>query len=345
MIKMSSAAAAGAKEALRDKIRGCLVGALIGDCLGAPVECIYWDGLSPDRVEKQFEKYATDSPGKIYKYTDDTAMARQVAQSLIEHKGSVNAEDMARKFQLEYFREPQRGYGGAVIEVFTKLRAQMKKEDSENSDCFQPAREQFDGSGSYGNGAAMRVHPFGIAAQNMHQVCEMAAVQSRLTHAHRDAVDGAVIQAAAVHLALTSTDTTSRTDFITSLMKEVSDTSAYDLSVINDLLDRDEPLETKSLVEALGNDVSALNSVPAAIFSFVKEAFEATTNDENPFLRTLKTALRFGGDSDTIGSMAGAIAGAKYGRSAIPDQLAKICEGVEHAEEQADEIYQLVKGH
>ena len=39
--------------------------------------------------------------------------------------------------------------------------------------------------------------------------------------------------------------------------------------------------------------------------------------------------------------MAGAIAGAMYGRSGIPDQLAEICEGVKDAEEQAEKLHQI----
>ena len=39
--------------------------------------------------------------------------------------------------------------------------------------------------------------------------------------------------------------------------------------------------------------------------------------------------------------MAEAIAGAVYGRSGIPDQLAEICEGVKDAEEQAEKLHQI----
>ena len=49
------------------------------------------------------------------------------------------------------------------------------------------------------------------------------------------------------------------------------------------------------------------------------------------------------GDSDTIGSMAGAIAGARFGMSSIPKELMRICEGVDHAEQQADKMFNLIK--
>ena len=60
-----------------DKFKGCLVGAVIGDCLGAPVECQWWGGIPAERVEKRFEDYYNHgSNSRLFKYTDDTAMAR-----------------------------------------------------------------------------------------------------------------------------------------------------------------------------------------------------------------------------------------------------------------------------
>ena len=51
--------------------------------------------------------------------------------------------------------------------------------------------------------------------------------------------------------------------------------------------------------------------------------------------------MSFGGDSDTIMSMAGAIAGAYYGEKNIPQNLMNICEGVSDAQYQADEIFKV----
>ena len=60
------------------------------------------------------------------------------------------------------------------------------------------------------------------------------------------------------------------------------------------------------------------------------------------FFRTLKYAYAFGGDTDTIGSMAGALAGAHYGLSAIPRHLVERCEGAENAERQGEALYEAV---
>ena len=62
---------------------------------------------------------------------------------------------------MEYFKEDFRGYGGNVIEVFHQLR------DENFEDVFGPASRQFGGTGSYGNGAAMRIAPAAVYGRNM----------------------------------------------------------------------------------------------------------------------------------------------------------------------------------
>ena len=59
-------------------------------------------------------------------------------------------------------------------------------------------------------------------------------------------------------------------------------------------------------------------------------------------LRTLKYAFSFGGDTDTIGSMAGALAGAHFGLSAIPRPLVERCEATKDAERQGEALYEVI---
>ena len=60
---------------------------------------------------------------------------------------------LLNSFVKEYYEEPLRGYGGNVINVFEQLKADNCK------DPHGPAKKQFGGSGSYGNGGAMRISP------------------------------------------------------------------------------------------------------------------------------------------------------------------------------------------
>jgi ADP-ribosylglycohydrolase len=65
-----------------------------------------------------------------------------------------------------------------------------------------------------------------------------------------------------------------------------------------------------------GFDVSCQGSVPEAIIAFL---------EGNSFEEIIRLAISLGGDSDTIGAMAGAIAACMY---PIPDEIAKRCDSI-----------------
>lgn len=61
------------------------------------------------------------------------------------------------RFTDDYFNQKiNRGYGTHVRTVFSKLK------ESNYEDVFKPAKEQFNGSGSFGNGGAMRMAPIAL---------------------------------------------------------------------------------------------------------------------------------------------------------------------------------------
>ena len=326
---------------LLDKFRGCLIGAVVGDCLGSPVECKYWDGIDPAKVIKRFSTYKEHGQdamsSKVYKYTDDTAMARQLANSLIDNQ-RLDTSDLARRFCSEYYAQPWRGYGQSVTQVFEKLNDMFNGDHSSSADVFKPASEQFDGSGSYGNGSAMRAHPVGVFGDDIDAVKDLAARQGLLTHAHPDGVNGGVFQAVAVHLALIDFPTE---EFLASLSKLFPEESYGDrVKSIEKLLKK--PHSNKEAIQTLGNDIAAINSVPTAVYCFLRGQDPVEGLSSNAFQRTLELAMGFGGDTDTIMSMAGAMAGARYGRRGIPDDLVKICEGVDDADDQAEKLHKFV---
>lgn len=150
-----------------NKFRGTLVGALVGDCLGS-----HYEGVSRILPWAEVTDYTStkikDSRGLI-SYTDDSAMTRAICKSLTEQKKYDN-RSMAQEFMEEYFRDPHRGYGAAVGTVFGRLR------DENPEDVTLPARSQFDGQGSYGNGAAMRISPVALFSQNSAEVQKVRSV-------------------------------------------------------------------------------------------------------------------------------------------------------------------------
>ena len=60
------------------------------------------------------------------------------------------------------------------------------------------------------------------------------------------------------------------------------------------------------------------------------------------FKHCLQLAMLFGGNVNTIMSMTGVIAGAYFGESGIPDYMKRICERVDNAMRQADQLHKLV---
>jgi len=88
----------------------------------------------------------------------------------------------------------------------------------------------------------------------------------------------------------------------------------------------------RDVVKIFGNDISAQQAVPAAICTFVKCL-------HLDFSETLISAFSLGGDTDTIGTMAGSLAGAYFGYSSIPVEWRNSCEGVDDAISFADQFY------
>jgi len=333
---------------LMDRFTGAMLGGLVGDCLGATFEMRFENLVPVRKIDTFFEdlKNMDMEVDDKLKYTDDTAMARQIALSYIEHK-KLDPKAIAKNFSDEYFKEPWRGYGGSVVEVFEKLRA------SNCEDHFKPASEQFAGSGSYGNGAGMRAHPIALACAGYppEQVVEQAKAVAKLTHSHPLGVHGGVIQTMAVYHALHGRTSAQILEKIKELVEDLeknyesSTASTYKnkLKLVDQFLGKpDDDLD--EICFELGNDVSAVDSVPTALFCFLKIMHEAKREDPIPlpeacFERVLRLAIRMGGDTDTIASMACSIAGAYLGRQAIPAHFLEVCENAGQVEEVGGRIF------
>lgn len=327
------------------RFRGALLGALMGDCMGS-----LFEGKTPS-VRAVLNVMDKDGKPKVLTYTDDTAMTRSMVQSLLENKG-FDAKDLADRFTKEYFKDPDRGYGAGVIHVFEKLCS------GEYSNVFTPAKEQFNGKGSYGNGAAMRAVAIPLAFPNIDDIIEYAKTSGKLTHASSLGYNGAVLQALAVHYALQGE---SRDSFLSRLLEDMvrieadekSRSDAMELELgefpyckrlekIKEFLDKG-CVPREDVVDQLGNGVAALESVPTAIYAFLHcmGPVEELPKEFNNLQRTLGYCFLLGGDTDTIATMAGAIAGAYHGDKQVPSEWKLRSESYEDAEKWAEELHQL----
>jgi len=336
-----------------NKFKGAMIGGLIGDCLGATFEMKY-EGMVPlnkvssfldsvKRIDMDKEPETED----CFEFTDDSAMARQIAKSFID-QGKVDCKHLAQCFSEEYFREPWRGYGGSVVEVFQKLR------DSEYRDPFKPANEQFNGSGSYGNGAGMRAHPLGLACFNKStkETETIAENVSKLTHSHHLGVTGGVMQTMAVLNALRGDSPKDNLKKIKEIVqereKDIKDDTAslykHKMELVENHLNCTED-DLPEIAFELGNDVSAVDSVPTAFFCYLKVSLDDNIRKEHKFEEILKLSIRMGGDTDTIASMACAVAGADLGLDLIPQHLITCCEKQTESIKMAEEMWNIVQNN
>lgn len=332
------------------KFRGSLLGVVLGDCLGSPYEGEY--NVSKVVLQRFFDKLTGPYfKAPIHQYTDDTVMTMCVAGSLIEKK-EFDDKDLAKRFVSEFYRESKRGYGANIIEVFHKLRVQKFEA------VWQPAREQFEGSGSYGNGGAMRIAPVALYFNNNYkEMLNIAKKCTELTHTHRLGVNGALLQCIAVHqsLFLNPMKPLDVKEFTNNLIIKVADIEKENpgldfedanpykkqLEAMEKLLSQ-ENVHDEEVETVLGTSIAALYSVPTAVYCFLRAQQPIPKIETNcPFQRTIQYAISLGGDTDTIASMAGAIAGAFYGYDVINKNLLKHCEGSDKVTELADKLYSL----
>lgn len=159
-------------------MRASLDGLSVGDAFG---ECFFQPpGILADALERR--RVPRPAP---WRWTDDTAMALSVVDALTAD-GTIDPAGLARRFAARYAAEPARGYGGGAHQLLSALQA--------GADWEAAAAQLFDGQGSYGNGAAMRVAPLGafFADQPLSRVVEEAHRSAAPTHAHADGQAGAV---------------------------------------------------------------------------------------------------------------------------------------------------------
>ena len=315
---------------LKSKFIGSLVGTAVGDGLGASLEGAHL--VEPDQV------LALGAERLRLIYTDDTHMAIGVAESLLERKG-LDGEHMARTFIRNFDAEPWRGYGPGPPRVFARIKA---------GEPWDKAAGRVYGGGSFGNGAAMRVAPVGLLYHDDRERLRQVAYGSSLvTHAHELGKEGAALQAYAVALACRTQPTTlDRQRFLDELEQfAVNRVYKEKLRKMGGLLagqgqrpsassgQRQGEPDRLKVVMALGNGIEAFNSVPAAIYSFLRYP--------DSFEEAVVYAISLGGDTDTIGAMCGAISGAYLGVEAIPELWRLKVENRAYLEGLGERLWQL----
>ena len=278
-----------------------MLGAAVGDALGSAYEFVPSSQIRA-MAGSFILDYQPAVPGSLLSPrdagipTDDTAMALSLAGALTAPP-PFTADAIAERFVRDLSRDGAFGvmflHGGPGNACVSMLRA-----------LGQGARpfERIDANAG-GNGAAMRAHPCGVFADRV-MVASVSAVQAQLSHPHPGAVAAAETVALSVHDAI----------FHTTLRRELP-------PEISDPTMRRAWTEAHRHVEA-GSDPlpSHLLDVDMAGWNTVSAAHAIALLFANDLEKGVAAAAASGGDTDTIGSITGAMLGALHGISAIPNQ-------------------------
>jgi len=278
-----------------DRAAGCLVGLAIGDAFGDAAR-------DPDN---QFLYGITmDFPEKPTGSTDDTEFALLTAQILLNSKGDPSHDDVVAAWREHVLVEDELRRGGASErEAAANLRRGIQPPDSGRFNAY-----------ACSDGAAMRSAPAGIvAAGDPERASHLARIDAEISH-DRDGIWGACSVAAAVAVAMDGGDA----DAIWQAAVEEAPPDSWlrhNFDAAEKLMnERDHDLRAlwMPLHQILRSEYKA--AVPEAVVSALA-VFKLTHAD---FRETMIHAGNFGRDSDTVGAIVGALAGAMHGLPAIP---------------------------
>ena len=281
-----------------DRARKSLEGLSIGDAFG---ERFFGDPkIALDRIDAR----NLDSPAP-WRWTDDTAMAKAIVNDLEQH-GTVNAERLAAALKATYDQEPWRGYGAGAHLFFEQLMT--------GASWLGASSALFDGSGSFGNGAAMRVAPVGAYfADDLKKAANAAEESAKVTHAHPDGQAGAIAVAVAAAVAWQMRNA-SVNDLDDRLFKEVlaltPESPTREGIVRAAALPRTCSLDTAVLELGNGQYISSQDTVPLCLWCVAR-------HPQN-YEEALWTTVGALGDRDTTCAIVGGVVVMSAAAETIP---------------------------
>ena len=291
---------------------GALAGLALGDALGMPTQA-----MSPQQIQTVYghvtglvdgDKSQPYAPGMAAgSVTDDTEQALLIASLLLKGHGSGLNLDAGEFSHALLAWEDSMIERGSLDLLGPSTKAALERVRAGEN----PLRVGGEGTT---NGAAMRVTPIGIAASTSDRQLFADAVWSscQVTHATRQGFQSAALVAAAVSLGIDAgaADVTDLLWKAVAFVRSLPERGAWSpepdvvAATHRALKLAAQPASSPQwLAGQIGTAVASAQAIPMA--------FALLARDPSP--RALLQAANLGGDTDTIGAIAGAILGASLG--------------------------------
>ncbi len=323
-------------DQIQDYYRGALVGAAIGDALGATV-----DNLPRAEIKTKYGVHREVVGGGRLKVKSgevgpDTALMMVVARDLAESPEGIDPRGLLKALvdALEKNPDLKSGLGPVTKTVLTRFKPRAK-------DAFAAAQAVVEelGEDAAGAGCVARVAPVGMLRRLMPKEMIVDTITvCRLTHYDQRCVDACLAFNFGISY-LTSGKDPSKLLFKTwRFVTEARESRDYRQTVGSSIPAQDMVKALKAVNKIQYDDLDP----SGAAIPLVQAAFWIVLNAID-FEEGLVRAVNAGGDAATLGTVAGALLGARFGEQAIPERWLKTLKIRKDIEDIADRLWKLAE--
>ena len=278
------------------KVKNGIIGFVVGDTMGVPVEFNSRERLLLNPVTEMLE-YGTHNMPKGC-WSDDTSMTLATMDSIIKCK-EINTNDMADRF-IKWYRNGEYTATGIMFDIGTTTKqALIKYQRGIDIASKCGGEREYDN----GNGSIMRMLPIAyycyLKSLEDTEILKIVKEVSSITHRHQISILGCYIY---VRLAM-------------ELLKGKELLQAY-----QEIKKLDYSYFTEDTIykyeRIINNDIGLYNINEISSNGYIVSTLEAviwTLINSKSFNETIIKAINLGEDTDTVGACVGGLAGIYYG--------------------------------
>ena len=298
-------------EKIKDICTASVIGAAVGDAMGLPYEF-----LSREETRRVYIPYMIGGDNSFTSgwrtlipsgaWSDDTSMILATMKAISDRQGEIDNQ-LIMSYYVDWWTKAQFcswdrafGIGGIISKSLKRFQ-----NGTEPLECG--GKELMDN----GNGSLMRILPFSLLAifrnMSIEESTRLVCNGSSLTHAHEISCAGCCIFTEFLRQIVLGENKNNA-------LQAVRDTDFSRFFGVPTLQEYDmvlkQPYETwnENNIKETGYVADTLNG---ALFSIM---------NSDSYENAINTAIKLGGDTDTVACVTGALAGTIYGYSSIPEK-------------------------
>jgi len=321
-------------QPLREKFKGTLLGAALGDAIGKCVE---------DVVDEEVYKFyggpiegfvpphpSSPAHGQLPEETsDETTIMRLLLESVIARR-SVDVQDFLRRLILWYEDEAAHRYPDPSLLTAIDLLSRG----------INPSTHGITSSSVEGVLRSVVVGLFHYYSPDL--AVEGSRLVSVLTHRSQAVSDGAGVLGASISYLILEEfelrELNERIRFLNAVKRFVEDRRfAKTVDLVQELLC--ERADLDMAIRNIGNGSFVFEALPLALFIFLSDV----NSPMDAFWKGINSYGSFGGDTDAIGFLVGSFIGAYFGLGAFPSHLVERLEDATRYEEMAQKLYDITE--